>query len=278
MNKQTICRKPLSGQDCFIIAAAYVKTINLRSSLENCREMYVNRLNAGNAGAEEAGRIAAACREVAMECVFENGTDAVHFPVLPAIDRTFSPEELRRAVFSAVLSGALGIEYAGILDDRTVWKNDPEPVFHFIKDLNYRLTQYGRTLMALKREGMYCSRKTAERYPAFAPGGDALSKSRILAGEELPEGLVIGEFADNENNRYLMVQNVNCEEKNARSFVIKLAREFRIYRVTPHNGKQILVKDRMTEQSILVMPGDGDLMRYQPAEEEPFLIEYTLKK
>lgn len=278
MKEQTICRKPLNGQDQFIIATAYVKTKDLRRSLENCKDMYVNRLYVGRVGAQEAGRIAAACSETGMESVFDKERSCASIPVVSVSAKAFSPEEVRKNVYSAVLCGASGIEYDSILDERLVWKNDPEPVFHYIRDMNYRLTQYGRTLMALRHIGVYCSDETAKQSPLLSSRRGDIAQSALLARQELPEGLVVAEFADEENNRYLMYQNVDCGKKTARAFRIKLAGEFRAYRVNPHNGKQILVKSKMTEQAILIMPGDGDLLRYQPAEEEPFLIEYALKK
>ena len=278
MKEQTICRRPLQGQERFIIATAYVKTKNLRRSVECCRDMYVNCLHAGGVGAREAAVIAAVCAEAGVECVFDGPAPKPAWPLIPVLQKAFSPEKLRRDVFSAVLCGARGIEYDSILDDSLVWKHDPEPIFHFLQDMNYRLTQYGRTLMALKHIGVYCSDKTAARYPTLAPCRSALAQSQILAGQELPEGLAVGEFADGENNRYLLYQNVDHADKRVKTFRIKLARTFRVYRVNPHNGKQVLVKDRMDGQSILIMPGDGDLLRYQPADEEPFLIEYALKK
>lgn len=277
MRKKTICRRPLQGQDHFIIETAYVKTKDLRLSLENCKKMYVDRLHAGDVGAQEARMVEAACRETAVESAFgsERGQRVA---VIPVPKGGFCAEDLRREVFSAVLCGAAGIEYDSILDERSVWKNDPEPVFYYIQDMNYRLTQYGRTLMALKAAGVYCSEATARKYPELAARRVPLSESAVLAEQKLPDGLAIGEFADCDDNRYLMYQNVDVENRKVRSFQIKLSRELRAYRVNPHSGKQVPVKDKLTEQCILIMPGDGDLIRYQPAEDKPFLIEYALKK
>ena len=277
MNTKIIYRKPAGGQDRFLLSAAYKKAKDLRRSLENCGDMYIDRLYAGCPGADEAGKIAGACLETGIECVFADNAPDACVPVIP-VSKAYTPERLRRNVFFAVLCGAREVEYDSLLPERAIVGARPEPLFHYIQDMNYRLKQYGRTLMALKNTGIYCTADTAKRYPIFAERRGEIGHSGIFTEQELPEDLVIGTFADEENNRYVLYQNVNCDKTSATSFHIELAREFRAYRVNPHNGKQVLVRNKMREQSILIMPGDGDLLRYQPSEEEPFLIEYALKK
>ncbi|MBR4767573.1 MAG: hypothetical protein IK088_01215 [Lachnospiraceae bacterium] len=278
MKQQMICRGPLNGQDHFIIGTAYVKAEHLCRCLENCKEMYVNRLCFDPACEKEAGRIETACSSNSFECISYRKDSCPDLKLVPVPAGAFSPEELRRDVYSAVLSGAHGIVYDSILKDRPVWKNEPEPVFHFIQELNYRLTQYGRTMMALKPAGVYLSDRTSERAPSLSSLRRNLKDSAVLDVQELPDDLVIGEFSDEENNVYLMIQNLDCSIRTAKPFQFRLSREFRCYRVNPHNGKQVLVKDRTNGQSILIMPGDADLLRYQPADEEPFLIEYVFTK
>ncbi len=277
MNTKIAYRKPADGQDRFLISTVYRKARHLRRSLENCGDMYVDRLYADGVERLEAGKIAGACLETGIECVFTDNAPDPRVPVV-SLSKARTPEQLRRDVFFAVLSGAREVKYDSLLSERAIFGARPEPLVHYIKDVNYRLKQYGRTLMALKNTGIYCAADTEKRYPQIAGRRREIGRGGILAGQELPEGLVIGEFADEENNRYLLYQNANCDDTKASSFQIKLAREFRAYRVNPHNGKQVLVRNRTGEQSILIMPGDGDLLRYQPSEDEPFLIEYALKK
>lgn len=278
MKTKMVYRKPINGQDRFLISTTYVKTKNLRRGLETCGDMYIDRLYVDCAGEDEAGELTGICLEAGMECVFDGKTPNAELPVISVSAKACAPEKLRRDVFFAALCGARGVKYDSLLDGRLVWNNGSEPLFHYIRDMNYRLSQYGRTLMALKNTGIYCALDTAKKHAAFAQRHCALSHSQILADQDLPEELMIGEFADGENNRYLLYQNLDCEDKRVKLFQIKLARAFRVYRVNPHNGKQVLVKDRMDEQDILIMPGDGDLLRYQPADEEPFLMEYALQK
>ena len=105
-----------------------------------------------------------------------------------------------------------------------------------------------------------------------------ISESAVLEEQEMPAGLVVGEFVDSEGNLYLMYQNADYEDKKTRTFMLKLKKNFRIYRVNPHDGKQVVSKERVDIQKILIMPGDADLLRYQDAEDEACLIEYALKK
>ncbi|MBP3665176.1 MAG: hypothetical protein J6J03_08460, partial [Tyzzerella sp.] len=165
--------------------------------------------------------------------------------------------------------GAKGIEYQSICAGK---------MNRYIQELNYRLTQYGRTLMALKSIGVYCAKDVIEKCPAFAKVAKPLSESKVLAEQELPEGLAIGEFVDREGNLYLMIQNTDHEDKSTQAFSFALKKDFRVYRVNPHNGKQMLSKDSINTQKILIMPGDADMLRYQDAEEEACFIEYALKK
>jgi hypothetical protein len=102
--------------------------------------------------------------------------------------------------------------------------------------------------------------------------------SRVLADQKLPEDCVVGEFEDYEGNRYLMYQNINGLEKKPKIFSLELKKSFRIYRVNPHDGKQMLSKDAENVQKIMIMPGDADLLRYQDTEDDAYLIEYVLKK
>ncbi len=278
MNKKIIYRKPLEQQDRFLISTTYVKTKNVRRSLETCKEMYVNRLNASHASSKDRRNIATSCVEVAMEGIFTDAELNTHIPKFTVQKEEFSPEKLRMQVFSAILCGASGIEYDSIYDDGLVRNSGQEPLFHYIKDMNYRIEQYGRTLMALKNVGVYCAGNVAEKYPEFAASLRPIAESQILAEQELPESLVLGEFVDSEGNRYLMYQNVDCEDNRLKAFNVKLKKKFRSYRINPHTGKQVFVKDNMDVQNILIMPGDGDILRYQDTAEEAFLIEYALKK
>jgi len=284
MKTKIIYRKPLGNQDRFIISTTYKRTKNVRRSLETLKEMYVNVVNFNRINEKDVTSYATACDEVAIygafkdEALIEKYDYATSKKSIVATSKCktiavagdkLSPEELRMHVYATIIQGAKGIEYQSICDGRTN---------RYIQELNYRLTQYGRTLMALKNVGVFCAKDVVEKYPFFAKVAKPLSESKVLADQELPPGLVIGEFSDSEGNLYLLIQNTDYEDKSTKAFSVALKKNFRVYRVNPHDGKQMISKDSINMQKILIMPGDADMLRYQDIDEEACFIEYALRK
>ena len=282
MKTKLIYRKPLGNQDRFIISTTYKRTKDARRSLEILKEMYVNLVNFNRINSKDAYASAIACEEVAIQGAFRDEELQQQFDfavvkksvvsnskckTIAVSDK--SPEELRMNVYASILEGAKGIEYQSICDGK---------MNRYIQELNYRLIQYGRTLMALRNTGVYCANDVLEKYPFLTKVAKPLSESKVLAEQELPEDLAIGEFEDKEGNLYLLILNTDHENKSTKSFSFALKKDFRVYRVNPHNGKQIISKNSINVQKILIMPGDADLMRYQDTDEEACLIEYALKK
>ena len=251
MKKRIIYRKPWNNQDQFVIASTYKKTKHESRSKELCEELYINRVSS--------------CDEATL------ATIAVE-------DEALFPEKLRRKVYAALIQGAKGIEYNSVFDNGITKDSQRGSLFRYLEELNYRITQYGRTLMALQPMGIYCAADVVNVYPELANKTKQIGKSKVLARQELPTGLVIGEFSDEEGNCYLMYQNMDCATKTAKAFQVGLKKAFRAYRVNPHTGQQMLVKDSIDVQKILIMPGDADILRYQDVKEEACLIEYALRK
>ena len=287
MKTKITYRKPIGKQVHFIISTTYKRTKNARRSLELLKSMYVNLVNFNRASEKETYELATACEEFAIEGAFKNQSlieqmrfavdrkDVVSTAKCKAItvsDAVLSPEELRMKVYAAILQGAKGIEYQSLLDDKE-WI-----LYHYIKELNYRITQYGRTLMALKPMGIFCAKDVLACYPELENVARPISESEVLAEQELPDGLMIGEFKDAKGERYLMIQNMDIEDKSTKAYAFQLKKNFRVYRVSPHDGKQMLSKENINQQKILIMPGDADFLRYQNVEEEACFIEYALKK
>ena len=284
MKTKIIYRKPIGNQDRFIISTTYKRTKDVRKTLETLKEMYVNFVNFNRISEKDAISYATACDEVAIHGAFKEEELIQKYDyatskksvvavskckTIAVADGEFSPEELRMQVYATIMQGAKGIEYQSICDGK---------MNRYIQELNYRLTQYGRTLMALKNVGVFCAKDVVEKYPFFAKVAKPLSESKVLAEQELPAGLVIGEFVDSEGNLYLLIQNTDHEDKSTKAFAFALKKDFRVYRVNPHDGKQMISKESINQQKILIMPGDADLMRYQDTEEEACFIEYALKK
>ena len=287
MKTKIIYRKPVGNQDRFIISTTYKKTKDVRRGLEALKGMYVNLVNCNRVSEKDAYEVATACEEVALKGTFKYATllEKCRFAVrkndvvsatkcksIPVYCENFSPEDLRLRVYAAILQGAKGIEYQSLCDDKD------GSLYQYIKELNYRITQYGRTLMALKPVGVYCAKDVIEKYPDLEKVVKPLSESKVLAEQELPAGLMIGEFADATGEHYLMIQNMDAIDKSTKSYVFQLKNNFRVYRVNPHDGKQMISKESIDTQKILIMPGDADFMRYQNVEEEACFIEYALKK
>lgn len=240
MEKRIIYRSPRGTQDRFVIATKHVGTQNVQRGLELCEDLYLNQV--GESGLLE--------ERTSWEKVALQG-------------KNFSPEQMRAEVYGAILHGAVGVEYDEMCD-RVIRKDCKKgPWYDYLKELNYRITQCGRTLMALTCIAVY---------------EDVVEGSRVLTDQKLPEDCVVGEFEDYEGNRYLMYQNINGLEKKPKIFSLELKKSFRIYRVNPHDGKQMLSKDAENVQKIMIMPGDADLLRYQDTEDDAYLIEYVLKK
>lgn len=293
MTKKIIYRKPKNNLDRFIIATTYKESKNLRRSLELCKELYIEKVNFSEA--KQSEMCAVACEEVAIDGLFSDKqlvqkydftfdytecADEYERAVKKIyIDKKeFSPNQLRREVFSSLLQGFCGVEYNSIYFDGITKASNKGRAFRYIQDMNCRVAQYGRTMMALRLIGLYCAEDALKICPEFATFVRPMEDSKILDKQELPQNLVIGEFADEEGNAYLMWQNVDCEQSVAKAFQVKFKDKFRIYRVNPHTGQQLLIKDSADVQKILIMPGDGDLLRYQDIGEDAYLIEYALKK
>ena len=270
MKKKIIYRKPIREQERFVISTTYKRTRHIRRSLELLQEMYVNRVRFGRLSESDEYDYAMACVEVAIDGVFDSSKNKVKYKTIPMRDEAFSLEKLRMQVYSAIIKGAKGIEYNSLCEG---WIMN-----RFIQEMNYRITQYGRTLMALRNVGVYCSSDVAEMYPDFAKVSRPLSESNVLVEQELPEKMAIGEFKDTEGNLYLFYLNLNYEAKKTRQVEIALKKNYRVYRVNPHDGKQMLTRESIDTQKIMIMPGDADLLRYQNVEEEACLIEYALKR
>ena len=135
MKQQMVFRKPLNGQDHFIIGTAYVKTKDLCRGLETCKELYVNRLFVDPA-CDLAGGIETARAAAGMKRIVSGKDSFPDFQWIPVPSGAVSPEALRRSVYSAVLGGAKGIVYDTLLKGRPVRKNGPEQVFPFLQELN----------------------------------------------------------------------------------------------------------------------------------------------
>ena len=256
METKTIYRSPKGEIDRIRIAAKGSFKCDVRRGLELCKEMGIDYIEL----ADETSL--SACAETGVEGTVTEGKTVGAVVTLPMDVKDgyyegSSLEKLRMQAFGVFMQGKVAITYNRLCPGAITKDGTPGPLFYLLKEINHRITKLGRTLMALAK---------------VAP-----SKWKVLADEELPFGCAVTEFKDSEGNRYLLVQNTDYENKDKKAFCLKLQKQYRVYRVNPHTGQQILSKTT-DAYNVLVMPGDVDLLRFQDAEEDAYFLKYVLKK
>lgn len=237
MRSKITYRKQRNGVDRIIISAIVGFQENGRRCHEICEDMHINLIE--------------------TKTQKTKNTIVVPNDVCKGEYRGNSPEQLRLRAYQLLGAGETKITYTNIVPGLITKKRTHGTLYHFVKELNYRITQLGRTLMALTK---------------VEP-----DDWRVMNPEDVPQHCSVTELRDCDDNRYLLVQNLDIENKGARGFRLNLKKKYRIYRVSPHDGRQLLVKETDV-YGFLVMPGDADLLRFQDVEEEAYLIEYALKK
>ncbi len=188
----------------------------------------------------------------------------------------FTPGQLRSQQFISLLYGCKGLQNYNIICGALNRDGSHGPLYWQTKDLNRTCNQWGRTLMALESELVIHSPEVLKGDENFAALHNSCAESEILADEALPFRCSAGEFADEEGNRYLMIQNRDYE--NERVFELKLKKDFRIYEVSKKTGEQELYDEKAGRLTLCLEEGDAILLRFQDAKEEPFLIDYVLEK
>ncbi|MBP3665175.1 MAG: hypothetical protein J6J03_08455 [Tyzzerella sp.] len=188
----------------------------------------------------------------------------------------FTPARMTMQAYNVLLHGGKGIQYYCTVDGAIYRDGRRGPLFFQMKEMNRRITQWGKTLMALNSEGVYHSLEVLEGFEPFDKYRESLSTSEVLADDKLPFRCSVGEFADSEGNRYLMI--LNRDYLDARQFKLNLKKAFRVYEVSGEDGTQS-VRNRSTKSlSLELAAGDAIFLRLQDAEEEAELLDYVLKK
>lgn len=202
----------------------------------------------------------------------------------------FTPAQMRSQQYISLLYGAKGLQNYNIFCGALNWDGTPGPLYWETMSLNRTCNNWGRTLMALESEYVFHSPEVLAGNETFKEMHNTTAESQILAEQDLPFRCSIGELADEEGNRYLIIQNRDYRE--TRTFQLELKKKFRIYEVSKMTGEQKLLKKKVAtldgdftqaddlKNTISVNLGAGDaiFMRFQDAEEEAFLIDYVLEK
>lgn len=186
----------------------------------------------------------------------------------------FSPEKLTMQAFNVLLHGGKAVQYYCTAEGAMYWDGRLGPLFYQMKALNRRISQWGKTLMALTSEGVYHSPEVLSDCAVFEKYREPISNSQILSDEALPFRCSAGELSDREGNRYLLV--LNRDYRNPRSFQLHFKKSSRVYRVSDETGEQSVIRNRSKGINLDLKPGDAVLLRVQDADEEACLIDYAL--
>lgn len=187
----------------------------------------------------------------------------------------FTPARMTMQAYNALLYGAKGIQYYCTVEGAIYRDGRKGPLYFPMLEMNERITQWGKTLMALTSEHVFHSPKLLadnENYDQFR---EPLKESKVLADGELPFRCSVGEFSDEEGNCYLMILNRDYMEK--RTFNLELKDFFRVYEVSGEDGSQSVRQKSTKRLDIELAAGDAIFLRLQDAKEEAYLIDYCLK-
>lgn len=182
---------------------------------------------------------------------------------------------VRMNMYAALLYGCKGLQQftaVGALTDETGAHGS---FFEEQTAIHNEIFHLGNTLMALESRLVLHSDDLLPGCPYMDGLADKTSDSDFVA-DGLPERVSVGELCDTEGNTYLMILNRDYETD--RSFTVALKRPVRVYTVSKQTGRQTLTTERTDRLTLSLDKGDAVLLRVQPADEEPFTIEYRLEK
>ena len=188
----------------------------------------------------------------------------------------FAPEQMNMQAHLALLYGTKAVQFYCPIEGAVYRDGRKGPLFFQTKELNHRLQQWGKTLMALESEHVFHSPEVLKGNKKFDRYREDISESKILDDEELPFRCSVGELADEEGNRYLIILNRDYER--ARKFKLNLKKSFRIYNVNEEDGTQSVCAKSAKRVEVELAPGDAVFLRFQDANEKAILLDYVLKK
>lgn len=189
---------------------------------------------------------------------------------------TFDFPMARAMAYAGILHGIKAaecyIEFDGYIDPAT---GGPGVFFEEQKKLNREIHRLGNTLMALECLRVIHDDSLLPEYPSMEGLRTTMEESELLEGTLLPR-ISVSEHKDAYGNRYLMV--LNRDYQRDAHIQLNLKQPSHIYEVSKEDGEQYLRHEAEIKLPMHLEPGDLHLYRIQPAEEEPFTIEYYLEK
>ena len=191
-------------------------------------------------------------------------------------NKTFTYPMVRMMANAGILHGAVQLtcytEFEGMVDPET---GGYGVFFEEHKQFLGEVRELSNTLMALKCQRVIHDDTLLPDCPYMKDLRASMADSELLCGK-LPRRISVSEHSDAYGNRYLMVLNRDYE--NDADYSLKLQSASNVYKVSKQNGEQQLVY--MDTTLLLGTLGAGELALYriQPAEEEPYTVEYYLDK
>lgn len=188
----------------------------------------------------------------------------------------FTPARMTMQAYNVLLHGGKGVQYYCTVEGAIYRDGRKGPLFFQMKEMNHRIRQWGKTLMALTSEHVFHSPELHAGNENFEQFREAVTNSQILANDELPFRCSVGEFTDSEGNLYLMILNRDYMDK--RTFSLEFKKPVRVYEVSGEDGMQRVRNRRVKGLNLELAPGDAVFLRLQDAQEEAYLVEYALRK
>ena len=197
------------------------------------------------------------------------------FPFYKHTER-FTFPMVRLMANAAILHGAKALDYyvefEGTVDPETGGRGY---YFEEQKQLNRELHNLGNTLMALTCLRVIHDETLLADSPYMEGLRTPLSESELIEGG-VRKRVSISEHEDAYGHKYLMVLNRDYDRDTFAD--LKLKNLSNVYRISREDGEERCVHVGVKEMQIALAPGDLALYRIQPAEEEPYTIEYYLEK
>lgn len=182
----------------------------------------------------------------------------------------------RSMAYAGILHGIKGVEcyneFDGFIDPAT---GGPGVFFEEHKKLNRELHFLGNTLMALVCKRVIHDESLLPDHPAMEEFRTSIEESELVESALLPR-ISISEHEDEYGNQYLMVLNRDFEQDAHIELTLK--HPSHVYEISKEDGEQHLQYETAFSLPMHLDAGDLRLYRIQPAEEEPFTIEYYLDK
>ena len=184
---------------------------------------------------------------------------------------------VRSMAYAGVLHGVKGLglytAFGGYVDPTTGGKGE---YFEEQKKLNDELHTLGNTLMALECLRVIHDDSLLPDHPAMEGLRTPIEESELLTDAKLGRRISVSEHKDAYGHKYLMV--LNRDYDSPQLVRLNLKNPSHVYEISKEDGEERFAFENASLMTLDFAPGDLRLFRIQPAEEEPYTLEYYLDK